>query len=204
MTDEEHIALKRKAWLLIYAFLIPPWISFLLGAYWYFIDVKSPLTLVYQSPKFSSQKVGTRDEADKYAVSQAVSGITVWLYRETCIAEPQIGEINALWYSKALVLSAPQRSFPPTVGCYSNSQEVRVPTIAIDNDFLYRVTIFYVNNSLVHSKIELPPVPLRIQFKTEHDKIGELYEIQKINKRIDNLSSTVLQLKSKLSQLRTR
>lgn len=198
MTDEEHKRLTRKGHILIYLCLFPPWLIFLVCIYWYFVDVNSPLTLIYQSPKFSSKEVNTRIEAEQYAINETSSWDTVWIYREICATNSLIGEIDPVWYGNNVILTSPQRPLPPITGCVNKSWPIRVPVVTKTNDFLYRVTIFYSNNPLVHSKIEFPPVPIKILSILKHDEDDEYNELERLKKRVDELFDSVAKLNSRL------
>ena len=201
MTDDEHIVLKRKAWFLIYIFLIPPWLIFLLAAYWYFIDVVSPLTLVYQSPKFSSQEVINRVDAEKYAIDEVHSNEPIWIYREVCLSKAILGEIDPVWYGNNIILTSPQRPVPPIVGCVNKAWPVRSPIVTKTNDFKYKITFTYVNNPLVHSKIELPPVPIRINSILTHDEDKEFSDLEELKIKVKELKIKVEELSESFSKL---
>ena len=159
-TDAEIKQKIKKGYLVIAILLVPPWSLFLLGLYYYFIDNQSPLTIIYEHPKFLSKPANNKSEALANEIDEIHSGEIAYSYRELCLSRPLFGTIEGTWLSGAFVWSSPQRTFPNTVGCTNRSYAIVVPTTNPTRNFVYTASWTYIVNSLVTTTTKGINIPL--------------------------------------------
>ena len=96
-TDTEIKQKIKKGYFIIAFLLVPPWSLFLLGLYYYFIDNQSPLTIIYEHPKFLSKPANNKSEALANEIDEIHSGEIAYSYRELCLSRPLFGTIEGTW-----------------------------------------------------------------------------------------------------------
>jgi len=148
--------------ILTFFLLAPLYAAVLLAGYWLLIDTDPPLTVEYQHPRFLLLPARSRDEARQYEISEAPSGGTVYVYRETCRTKNTPGEGRPVWRSGAFEWGGPQRTVPGHVGCVNRSTEVDAPTTSPSREFTYLMTASFQVNPLHRSEVAYPPIPLRV------------------------------------------
>lgn len=157
------MTMRRSDWLVVLSFLVPPWAALLVGCYWYFLDRDPPLTLVYQHERFLSEPAETKAQAVTLSVDTVPSGAHVWIYREVCMRDGvRPGMVEPYWQAGSFQWAAPQRTWPPKSGCYGRSYGIVAPSTSPSRDFTYLSTVVFENNPLVMSRVELPPMKLRV------------------------------------------
>jgi len=156
----------RKSWFIVVFFLVPPWSLFFLLCYWYFFDNQSPLTSVYEHPKFLSKPATSRGEAILNEITYTHSGDHIYTYRELCLNKPLFGTIEGSWVSGALVWSSPQRTFPNVVGCTNRSYAILAPTSNPTRDFLYNASWTYQLNPIITVIVKSTGIPLTVLSST--------------------------------------
>ena len=91
--------------------LIPPWVLFLLGCYFYFLDNQPPLIINYSHGHFTSQPATSRMDAAAKEIHEVIGGSTVWTYREICVVRDTHGTLRARWDAAAFSWTVPDVDF---------------------------------------------------------------------------------------------
>ena len=173
MTTAEMRSTSMRLQLLIAALLLPLYSSFFVFAYWLFIDVKPPLTVQYQHPKFLSSPVNSRAEAAATEITEAESGSTVWVWREICRLRKIEGEGRPSWESGSFQWGGPQRTLSGPVGCVGRASPVDVPSVLESRNFTYRTATVFELNPLSTVTVEYPPLELRVHGSSARSEADE-------------------------------
>jgi hypothetical protein len=148
---------------IVWALLVPPWVLFLLGVYWYFLDTQPPLEIVYSHPLFTSAPVTNRDDAKAKEITQALGGASVYTYREFCRLRSLPGKMITRWDAKGFSWTVPAEEFPALpLGCTTASYEVTLPTSNPTRAVRYVSERHYRINWLRDAIIAAPDIPITI------------------------------------------
>jgi hypothetical protein len=148
---------------------IPPYCTIGLAMYWYAFDRTSPLTVVYQHPRFLSRMVDTREQAKAAEITEASAESPVWIWRELCLKKGSPPGISSvIWMEMkdntplAFAWSAPQRAFHEREGCYGRSFGPAIIPSAVGKVMDYHLSVSYDNNPLSTVRTVFPPIRVRI------------------------------------------
>ena len=154
-----------KHWWWLTLLFVPPYALVATVTYWLAIDRNSPLTLVYQHPRFLSQPATSREEAQKYSITEASVKQHLYVWREVCLkkAAPS-GTTSLIWVEMndatpvSFAWSAVQRAFHEREGCYSRSFGPILLPDAVGKTLDYRMTVDYDINPLRTARTSFPPI----------------------------------------------
>ena len=154
--------MRKTPWV-VWALLVPPWALFLLGCYWYFIDVAPPLIINYSHGHFTSQPATDRMDAAAKEIHEVLGGSTVWTYREICVVRETPGTLRARWDAAAFSWTVPDVDFLPSpLGCRNAAYAVIVPTSNPSREVQYKTTRDYRVNPILTISMPAPSIPLTI------------------------------------------
>ena len=152
----------KTPWVVL-ALLVPPWAVFLIGCYWYFIDVAPPLIINYSHGHFTSQPATDRMDAAAKEIHEVIGGSTVWTYREICVVRDTPGTLRARWDAAAFSWTVPDVDFLPSpLGCRATAYAVLVPTSNPSREVQYKTARDYAVNPIKNISVDAPPIPLTI------------------------------------------
>lgn len=165
MTTELYKPTKpKRSWQMFFigSLLVPPWVAFFIACYWVFLDNQPPVEVIYQSELFTSIRAESRDEARRNAITEAVGGADVYIYRETCTIHEgeSVGDARPLWRGHEFVWSPPQRTAVFLPGCSSRSYQVDTPVVKKTQLYTYTISTVFRVNPLTVVDMVLPPVSL--------------------------------------------
>jgi hypothetical protein len=128
--------------------LIPPWALFLLCCYWYFIDV---------APAAEHTRVAVLDVFGA-PVTSVQRGAKVIISRDLCVTDE-----GKAFFTRTLVLRAkglvyfiPSGEMYLIKGCRRSFNEITIPSHIEPGLYDYVVTMTFVNNPLVDTRMVLP------------------------------------------------
>jgi hypothetical protein len=168
MTTELYKPTKTKrSWqfAIVSILLAPPWAAFMLACYWVFLDNQSPVEVRYQSELFTSIRAESRDEARRTAITEAVGGTDVYIYREICTTHEgeSVADGRPLWRGHEFVWSPPQRTAVFLPGCSSRSYQVDTPVVKKTQTYTYTISTVFRVNPLTVVDMVMPPVSLTLR-----------------------------------------
>lgn len=154
---------RYSDWLVVGAFLVPPWMALLVGIYWLWLQ-PVPVEITYQHAHFLAGPAHNLAEAKQYEIADDIvgPGQPLWVYREWCHADRVYGSTASEWVATnaSFVWAATQRPIPdPGKGCHARSSGLSAPnSISREYEYLGRWKI--TTNPLRDDIIEFPPLRL--------------------------------------------
>lgn len=125
-----------------------PWLVLPFGLYWWLEP--APARVIYAAPSFTSVPVASREEAERFAISEATAGSVVYRYVEWCNDKPYQATMRRAWIGSALVIHAPD--YPSVLagrtGCFARSNAIEVPPVLARAHYEYSHSLLITVNWL--------------------------------------------------------
>jgi len=130
----------------------------LVGSYWFYLDIQSPIRIDYHHPHFVSQEVRSPSEAERYSIETAREGQVVFRYVEYCVLVSKPGTVQKSWIN-GVIYQTPSIPTLAQVGCYKRSIAEIVPPLP-GHMVKFNVKTTFDNNPLRSVYITNPQLSL--------------------------------------------
>jgi hypothetical protein len=140
--------MTKRSTALVMFLLAPPWGIFLLFCYWYFIDIDPPA-------KHTSVEIM---DANGLPIHSVKRGQSIVLSRQSCVFD----EGKAFYTRRLVAMDKKLIYFMPSgevhlyKGCAKRFNSITIPAFVTPGLYEYVVTVVFVNNPLVETRMVLP------------------------------------------------
>lgn len=156
---------RFERWLLgaLFAGLFVPSLLLLAMAVYYTqIDTVPPSRVIYQHPLFTQIPVATREEAERWQITEGHPGQTVYRYQEYCLDRPALGIVRRQWVDSVVWPVSDKRNIGE-VGCRQLSVAETLPPYASRTEVRFQMRIDYPGaNPLRVLTVQYADIPIWI------------------------------------------